>query len=178
MSASFHLPRQPGFRNVPFTFHGGPRKTQHIANFLDREASEEAHFHDAALLLVDLRKLVEGIVECNQFSASLLAHNQRRIKVNFEFRTALRGGMASGIVHQNLPHQARCHGQEMSAAFGFKGLLIEKTKVRLINQRGTLQRMSRTFALQVIVRDLSQFLVNNRDQPFEGVLIARSPTNE
>jgi hypothetical protein len=178
MSASLHLPGQPGFRNVPFAFHRGPRKTQHVADFLDREASEEAHFHDAALLLVDLRKLAEGVVERNQFGASLLANYQRSIEVNFEVRTALRGGMASGIVHQNLSHQARCHGQKMSAAFGFKRLLIEKAKVRLINQRRTLQRVSRTFALQVIVRDLSQFSVNNRDEPLEGVLIACSPTNE
>jgi hypothetical protein len=178
MSASFHLPGQPGFRNVPFALHRRPRKTQHVADFLDRETSKETHFHDAALLLVDLRKLVQGLIERNQFGASLLANYQGNIEVNFDVRTALRGGMASGIVHQNLPHQARCDGQEMSTAFGFKGLLIEKAKVRLINQRGTLQGVSRTFALQVIVRDLTQFLVNNRDQLFKGVLIARSPTNE
>jgi hypothetical protein len=178
MSASFHLTGQPGFRNVPFAFHSGARKTQHIADFLDRKTSEETHFDNAALLLVDLRKLVEGLVERHQFGASLLANNQRRIEVNFDFCTALRGGVASSIVHQNLAHQLRCDRQEMSAAFGFKGLLIEKAKVSLMNKCGTLQRVSRTFALQVIVRDLSQLPVDNRDQPFQGVLIACPPTNE
>jgi hypothetical protein len=66
----------------------------------------------------------------------------------------------------------------MRPAFGFEGLLIEKAKVRLVNQRGTLQGVSWTLALQVIVRDLPQFLVDNRNQPFKGFLITRSPTNE
>jgi hypothetical protein len=66
----------------------------------------------------------------------------------------------------------------MRPAFSFEGLLIEKAKVRLVNQRGTLQGVSWTLALQVIVRDLPQFLVDNRNQPFKGFLITRSPTNE
>src|SRR5262252_3914156 len=106
MAASLHLPRQPGFRDIPVTFHRSSGNTKHFADLFDRQAAEETHLHNAALPFVDVGELTDGIVERDQVRAPFLRCNQGRSEINSEIGAALGGGAGAGIIHQNLPHQA------------------------------------------------------------------------
>src|SRR5215471_10892093 len=86
--------------------------------------------------------------------------------------------MTAGIVNQNLSHQPGCHGQEVCTVVSFKGFLIGQSKISLVNQSGALQGVSRTLPLEMVVRDLAQFLVDKRNQLLKSLPISGSPSDQ
>jgi hypothetical protein len=105
-----------------------------------------------------------------------------KIDGNIEFDTLL--GSALGcpmmprVINQHLPHQPGGNSQEVCAIAGFERSLVNQPQIRLMDQRGALQRMTGTFAPQLASRDIAQLLINKRDQALEGFLVSRPPTNE
>jgi hypothetical protein len=64
------------------------------------------------------------------------------------------------------------------AIVSVKGVLIDESKICLVDQRGALQGMSRALPLEMVVRDLSQFLVDERNQCLKSLSISCSPSHE
>jgi hypothetical protein len=72
--------------------------------------------------------------------------------------------MTSGIVDQDLPHQARSQSDKMNAVLCGEGLLFGETQVRFVDKCSALQGVFRALSLQVAMRNLPQLLINQRDQ--------------
>ena len=128
-----------------------------------------------ALLFIQSGEVVEGVVQRNHIGALHLGQNERGIEIDFAIGTALGGAMTARVVHQNLPHQARGHRQKMGAIFGVKGSLVEQPQISLVDQSRALQGMARTLASEMPPRDVAQLFVDQRNQRFKGLWIARFP---
>ncbi len=106
----------------------------------------------------------------------------RKIDGNIEFDTLI--GSAFGctvlprVINQHLPHQPGGNRQEVCAVVGFERSLVNQPQIRFMDQSGALQCMTGTFGPQLASRDVAQLLINKRDQPLEGFLVSRPPTNE
>ena len=82
------------------------------------------------------------------------------------------------LVNQNLAHQPRSDGEKVRTILGLKRTLVHQPDVSLVNQAGALQRVARPFSLQMIPGNISQLLVNQRNQRLQCPLIARLPMHE
>jgi hypothetical protein len=65
------------------------------------------------------------------------------------------------MIHQQATHYLCSNSEKMSAILPVHPRLIDKAKVRLMNQRGRLQGMIRPFTPQIIRRELAQFIVDD-----------------
>jgi hypothetical protein len=85
--------------------------------------------------------------------------------------------MSAGIVHQDLPHQLRCHGEEM-----FPILELNRTsnqpEIGFMYDRGALQRVIQTLPLQVVVCYPAKLVVDHRQQYVQRGVVAFSPPPE
>ncbi len=53
--------------------------------------------------------------------------------------------------------------------------LVNQPQIGLMNQRCALQGMPRTFPLEMVPRDVAQFLVDERNQGLQRFFVARFP---
>src|SRR5208337_4839458 len=83
--------------------------------------------------------------------------------------------MSPGIVHQDLSHESRGHGNKMGAILRRRRATSHQTQVDFVHQCGTLQRMPRTLALQIVVGHRTKVVIHERDKGFERGLVSRSP---
>jgi hypothetical protein len=80
-------------------------------------------------------------------------------------------------IHQDMPHHARCHCEEMRTVLKVGRLLLDQTKIRFVNQRSGLQGVVRALAPQV-GGDFSQFPVYDwcqRQFPLQAGSAALAP---
>src|SRR6266446_7376523 len=66
----------------------------------------------------------------------------------------------------------------MCPIVGFKRFLIRESKIGLVDQSGALQGMPRALALEMVVRDLAEFLVDKRNQLLKSLAIPGSPSHQ
>ena len=63
----------------------------------------------------------------------------------------------------------------MGTIFGVKGPLVEQPQIGLVDQSRALQGMARTLASEMPPRDVAQVFVDQRNQRFKDLRIARFP---
>lgn len=63
----------------------------------------------------------------------------------------------------------------MCAIFGVKRPLVEQPQIGLVDQSSALQGVSRALAPEMPPRDVAQLFVDQRNQRFKGLWIARFP---
>src|SRR5260370_28581063 len=64
--------QQPGARRNPVTIYRGFRDPQCLRGLVDGKAGKETQFDDPALLRIEFREIVEGVVQCDQLQAALV----------------------------------------------------------------------------------------------------------
>ena len=82
------------------------------------------------------------------------------------------------MVHQDLPHQLRSHGEEMGPVLPIFAALIDESKVGLVDKCRGLQGIGVAFLSQVAGSKLAEFPVHKRCELIEGLLVAARPLNE
>jgi hypothetical protein len=60
----------------------------------------------------------------------------------------------------------------------FKGFLIGESKIGLVNQSGALQGVPRALPLEMVMRDLAQFLVDKRHEHLKSLPVSCSPSHQ
>ena len=170
-----HLSGQPRLCHFPVALDSGGRHTQHFRNLLGGQAAKKTQFDNVALLFIQSGEVIKGVVQGNHIGALHLGQNERGIEIDFAIGSTFGGAMTARVVHQNLPHQARGHRQKMGTIFGVKGPLVEQPQIDLMDQSRALQGMARTLASEMPPRDVAQLFVDQRNQRFKGLWIARFP---
>ncbi len=82
------------------------------------------------------------------------------------------------MIYQNLSHELRRHGKEMSPILPLRQLLRHHADVCLIDEGGALQSMAWTFVLQVTRRDAPQFVIYERKKGVERLPVSAAPANQ
>src|SRR5262249_44804020 len=88
------------------------------------------------------------------------------------------GLMATGVIHQNAAHLLRRDGEKMHAVLQIMALLVDQFEVSFVNQSGRLQGMIGTLPAQITSGQLAQFVINQRHQLIESLLITTAPLKE
>ena len=83
--------------------------------------------------------------------------------------------MSSGIIHQDLPHKLRCHGEKVLPILELYGT-FDQAEIGFMYDRGALQRVIGALPLQVVVRYPAKLLVDQRHQHIKRGLVAFSPS--
>jgi hypothetical protein len=66
----------------------------------------------------------------------------------------------------------------MGTILCIKWTLVQQPEVGFVDQSCTLQGVPRTLSLQVVTRNVAEFLVNEWNQSFKRLLVARLPAYE
>jgi hypothetical protein len=79
------------------------------------------------------------------------------------------------VVHEDAPHHLRRDAEELSTVLPHHRPLIDKTKIRLVDEGGRLQRVVRPFLAKVSRSAAAKLLINDRHQSVARVAIAGAP---
>jgi hypothetical protein len=90
----------------------------------------------------------------------------------FESATTLSSEPRSRMIDENPPHQARSHAKEVGPVAPVELPLIDQSQVGFVHQGGWLQRLAGYLMPQLCASDTSQMVVDNRDEPVQGVSFA------
>jgi hypothetical protein len=82
------------------------------------------------------------------------------------------------VVDQNVAHQLRGHGEEVSTILPTNTLRARKANIGLVNQRRGLERVALALALHVAMRDASYLVVDQRGQAIEGRTVSLPPFDQ
>jgi hypothetical protein len=86
--------------------------------------------------------------------------------------------MSTRVIHENLSHDVRGDTDEISPAADVSGRLTDKAQVRLIHQRGALQRVALALTPQVVSSDSMQLVIDQRYKRVERRGISGFPLSQ
>ena len=86
--------------------------------------------------------------------------------------TALAGGHGTGVVHQDLPHDARHEGQEVGAAREVGRRVLEEANKGFVDQRGWLEGMAGWLVAKEGTSDSVQFAIDEGQELIDGGIVA------
>ena len=161
------------------TLDGGRRKPENFRRVLYGEAGEKAEFDDLALLRMEFGKAVERFVEGEDIQAFCFGSGDGLGKAELEDVTATFASVvAAGVVHKNLPHQARGDTIKMFAVLPFGRLLADQPDKSLMDKSGALESMVRSFETEIMARHGAQFFVHEGHQQIKSVAFPGTPAGE
>ena len=79
------------------------------------------------------------------------------------------------MVHENAAHDSRGDGQEVRAVLPRHVVSGNQPQIRLVDERRRLQTVTDGLMTDVPPRDAMEFIVDERNQPFEGTVVALAP---
>ena len=82
------------------------------------------------------------------------------------------------MFHEDLAHHTGSHTEEMGTILPLRDVVAHQANVSFVDQSRALQGVVGTFALQVVVGDLTQFGVDQRNQIVERLLISAAPADK
>jgi hypothetical protein len=91
---------------------------------------------------------------------------------------SLGGMLRAGVVDENPPHDLRGDAIELRTIPPLYAPLIDEPKVRFMNERRWLQRVSGELVSKVSRRDPPQFFINLRHQLGERLIVALTPGDQ
>ena len=153
------------------------RKIQRPRSFFDGEAAEKSQLHNATLLLIEFRQFLESVVERHHINVAGF-ELKRVIQRQPESAIALGGIPAARVLDQNLPHQLGADGHEMITILKWSCALFFQAQISLVHQGGALQGVARAFLPQVMMRDPSQLVINQRKRPAQGLVVTGVPVRQ
>ena len=84
----------------------------------------------------------------------------------------------AGVIDQDAPHQPGGHREEVGAVLPFHLADVDQAQVRLVDERGRLERVPGALPAHLPVRETAQLLVHQGNQLLEGRFVARAPGDE
>src|SRR6185369_4788230 len=106
---------EPGLCTAPFPFDGRGRNVQHFCDLFNSQTAEEAEFHDTALLRVDKRQRVQGIIQRNHLGCFLLRDGECLVQLEFAGAAAsLCTSVAASMIDEDRAHQLSGDSKEVS----------------------------------------------------------------
>ena len=130
------------------------------------------------MLFIQAGECVEGVVQGNHVRTPHLRQDERGVELDPTVGAALGRATAASVIHQNLPHQAGSNGKKMRAILGIKRPLVKQPQIGLVDECCALQSMFGALAPQMAPGDVAQLFIDQRDQRFQRLLVARLPAHE
>jgi hypothetical protein len=142
----------------------------------DHSAAEESQLDHAALAIVELRQRLEGIVERDDIVARCIGDDLRFVEGHpcIEPSTFLCPSGAR-VVDENPTYDAGADREKVGSVVPRHVLGVNELQIRLVDERGGLKAVSGTLVGHVPARYLMELSMHERNQVFEGTLVATGP---
>ena len=129
------------------------------SKFASASSASSSATKSCAGLVGDRQRLVEG--HPRRIAAALLSAPRTR------------------VVDEDAPHHASGHREESARGRATPRPCASTSRtIRLVDERRRLEAVSRALARHAATRDLVELLMDERNQPLEGSLVALSPFKE
>jgi hypothetical protein len=166
-----------GARFPPVALDGAGRAAQDLGGLLHRKAGKEPQFDQPAEGLVNGDKLLERFVQRHDFGGLLGNRNLGFVeRYVTERTTTLGGGMPPGVIDDKLTHRPGSECEEVMPVLDGEVRMFGELEIGLVHERGGLQRFAAPPKLSV--RQMPKLIINKRQQPLEGLMIAPAPRRE
>lgn len=171
---------QPRPCRCPFARNRGRRDAKDLRSVFDRKSSEESELDNTRLLLIEGGEPLQCVVEHDDIEIDRLWRGfDSFVDCHFaDSAPALGRLMAAGVFDKDLSHNARGHSEEVGAILPVRNIGADKTNVGFVNEGRALQCVTGTLALQVMGSYLTKFVVDERKQIIQSLLVSASPTDE
>ena len=139
---------------------------EQLGRLRNRQAGEVAQLDESAAPGVVVRQLGQGLVQGEQVVAGLPARRgPTRRGPCVPVRPRAWHGAAPGALDEDAAHGLGGGGEEVSAAVPMLRFLhVHQPQVRLVDQRGGLERLAGLFLGQLLAGELPQFVVDQRQE--------------
>jgi len=126
--------------------------------------------------LIELRKCLQCLIECDQLTFSFRQVIDRFIERDFrDFASALFGIPCARGIHEDATHDLRGHRKKVGAVLPADILRSDQLEVGLVDESIRLQAISRCFLAHEASCGAAQFVVDQRHQALQCRLIALRP---
>jgi hypothetical protein len=82
------------------------------------------------------------------------------------------------MIHQDTPHQLRRYGKKMGTALPLHAPVVDQPGIRLVNQRGRLQRVASAFVAHIAAGEAPQFVINNGSEAVQRLVVSVAPREQ
>ena len=167
---------QPRSRVSPVAFGRGFRKAKHLGSFFNRQADEKSELHQLGLDGVMRGQTIQRLVQREQLIVAHAGGEFEGVEIEshpFGLAAVAQGFFAPRVVNQDAAHGFSRGGEKMGAILPGGLLVPAEAKPRLVNQRGGLKRLARSFAGHLLRGEFAQFVIDQRQQPVGRPGIAR-----
>src|SRR5215218_650752 len=179
LAIAAHLALEPGPRQPPVAHHGCGRHLQDGSRLLDAQPAEEPHLDDAALPLVEFRQCLKGVVQADEVLARFLADDECFVEGYLDgTAAALLIVPGARVIDQDAAHYPRGDGEKVRAVVPLDRLPVHQPDKRLVDERGRLQAVSHALSCHAASRNAVELIMDERDQPVQGAVIASSPSQQ
>ena len=175
------LARQPRRGETPVPHHRLRRDLQHICRFVHGQPAEESQLDHLRTPGIDPGQRLEGLIELNERRGARIGGSDL---IEIHGRSALGWCCAAptflrapgpGGVHEDAAHQLRRQREEVRAIGPARDPHVDQTQIRLVNERGALQRQPGALAPYVAARLRAQLGVDERRELLERALVSLAP---
>ena len=130
--------------DLPLPIDRRARDAQRLRGFVDRESAEESQLGDAAFSWIERRELRQRRVQIEKIDIRRRRSRDRVVKRHAGPSAGALGHLAAPrVVHEDAPHHLGRHGEELRAILPVGVSLVDQAEVRLVDQGGRLQEVSR-----------------------------------
>jgi cyclic pyranopterin phosphate synthase len=157
---------QPGFGKGPIPFGRGQRDAEGVGYLRHRQARKETELDQVGLGWLHSRQFRQGLIEGEDVQRGRLLDGTSGIEIHsLPLAPPLESPPAAGLLNDDPPHCFRRGSEEMAATVPLLCLLhIHQPKVGIVDQGRRLERLPWLFLRELRRGQLSQFVINQRQQ--------------
>ncbi len=131
---------------------------------------------EVGLPFIERGETVESHVEGQDVEGRRTGGNGHVIQRQASLQTStLVGGPGSGVIHEDLPHGAGRHTEEVSAVLPLDALLVDELEVRLVDQGRGLKGVAGALPPHLRRCSPAKLAVDERHQLFERLRVTLAP---
>jgi hypothetical protein len=147
-----------------------------VGGLLQSKPAEVTQFHDTTLSRVEFRQVVQHVVQRNSMYVGVPAEQCGRIELHPSPTAGPFGHLsAPRMINENPAHHLRGQREKLGPVFPRQVSLVDKSKIRFVDERGRLQRVARPLASEVGASPSAQILIQQREEAIACGLIPSAP---
>ena len=179
------LTREPSARQPPVAHHGLRRDAKGLGCFVDAQAAKEPQLDHLRASRVEARQARQGIVERTELRRAVGRWCRKPVEIDvggvrdlLELSAAFGSPLGTRGVDENPPHDPRRHRKEVSSVLPLQLANVHQPKIRLVHERGRLERMAGALPSHVTAGEPTELVVDERRELIERRLVAAAPGAE
>jgi hypothetical protein len=147
-----------------------------VGRLLQSKPAEVTQFYDTTLSRVEFRQVVQQVVQRNRLEIGVPAEQCGRIELHPSPTAGPFGHLSpSRVINEDPAHHLRGQREKLCPVLPRYLSLVDKPKIRFVNERGRLQQVARPLASEAGASPPAQIPIHQRDEAIACGLIPSAP---